>query len=175
MLSRVAENLYWMSRYLERAENVARLLDVGFYLELDAGEHGRDDGSAPVEIVLNILACRMPSGRPTRRPSATAVLGFPHLRPVQPAVDPQHDRPGTRERPRHPGEPSASRPGARSTGSISTSAASAPSGGSRPARPRSSQTIKQSCILFDGLIQSTLPRDEVFHFSSSAATSNGST
>ena len=30
MLSRVAENLYWISRYVERAENVARLLDVGF-------------------------------------------------------------------------------------------------------------------------------------------------
>jgi len=28
MLSRVAENLYWMARYLERAENSARLLDV---------------------------------------------------------------------------------------------------------------------------------------------------
>src|SRR4051812_45434296 len=36
MLSRVAENLYWISRYVERAENVARLLDVGFHLELDA-------------------------------------------------------------------------------------------------------------------------------------------
>ena len=28
MLTRVAESLYWMARYLERAENVARLLDV---------------------------------------------------------------------------------------------------------------------------------------------------
>jgi uncharacterized alpha-E superfamily protein len=28
MLSRVADNLYWMSRYLERAEHAARLLDV---------------------------------------------------------------------------------------------------------------------------------------------------
>jgi uncharacterized alpha-E superfamily protein len=28
MLSRVAHSLYWMSRYIERAENVARLLDV---------------------------------------------------------------------------------------------------------------------------------------------------
>ena len=28
MLSRVADNLYWMSRYLERAEHTARLLDV---------------------------------------------------------------------------------------------------------------------------------------------------
>src|SRR5262249_34515856 len=58
MLSRVAENLYWMSRYLERAENVARLLDIGLYLELDAGQRSALDGSAPVEIALSILACR---------------------------------------------------------------------------------------------------------------------
>src|ERR1700694_401183 len=31
MLSRVADNLYWMSRYLERAEHAARLLDVSLY------------------------------------------------------------------------------------------------------------------------------------------------
>lgn len=30
MLSRTAENLYWMSRYVERAENAARTLDVGY-------------------------------------------------------------------------------------------------------------------------------------------------
>ena len=28
MLSRVADNLYWMARYLERAQHTARLLDV---------------------------------------------------------------------------------------------------------------------------------------------------
>lgn len=35
MLSRVADCLYWMSRYVERAENNARLLDVNFQLMLD--------------------------------------------------------------------------------------------------------------------------------------------
>ena len=35
MLSRVADNLYWMSRYLERAEHTARLLDVELQLWLD--------------------------------------------------------------------------------------------------------------------------------------------
>jgi uncharacterized alpha-E superfamily protein len=35
MLSRVAGALFWMSRYLERAEHIARLVDVGFHLELD--------------------------------------------------------------------------------------------------------------------------------------------
>jgi uncharacterized alpha-E superfamily protein len=37
MLSRVADSLYWMSRYLERAENTARQLDVTMSLMLDPG------------------------------------------------------------------------------------------------------------------------------------------
>jgi uncharacterized alpha-E superfamily protein len=36
MLSRVAESIYWMSRYVERAENVARFIDVNLNLMLDA-------------------------------------------------------------------------------------------------------------------------------------------
>ncbi len=35
MLSRVAENIYWMSRYIERAENTARLIMVNSNLLLD--------------------------------------------------------------------------------------------------------------------------------------------
>ena len=34
MLSRVAANLYWMTRYMERAENTARILDVTYRLSL---------------------------------------------------------------------------------------------------------------------------------------------
>jgi uncharacterized alpha-E superfamily protein len=35
MLSRVANSLYWMSRYLERAEHTARVIDVNLVLMLD--------------------------------------------------------------------------------------------------------------------------------------------
>ncbi len=35
MLSRVAHSLYWMARYIERAENVARIVDVNLQLLLD--------------------------------------------------------------------------------------------------------------------------------------------
>ena len=35
MLSRVANSLYWMNRYLERADNTARLVDVNLQLLLD--------------------------------------------------------------------------------------------------------------------------------------------
>ena len=34
MLSRVAETVYWLSRYVERAENVARFIDVNYNLTL---------------------------------------------------------------------------------------------------------------------------------------------
>ena len=37
MLSRVAESLFWMSRYVERAENVARFVDVNLNLMLEVG------------------------------------------------------------------------------------------------------------------------------------------
>ena len=35
MLARVADSIYWMSRYIERAENVARFIDVNLNLMLD--------------------------------------------------------------------------------------------------------------------------------------------
>lgn len=35
MLSRVAESMYWLSRYIERAENVARFVSVNLNLSLD--------------------------------------------------------------------------------------------------------------------------------------------
>jgi uncharacterized alpha-E superfamily protein len=35
MLSRVANSLYWLSRYIERAENVARFIDVNLHMMLD--------------------------------------------------------------------------------------------------------------------------------------------
>lgn len=35
MLSRVAENIYWLARYLERAEDTARLISVNSHLLLD--------------------------------------------------------------------------------------------------------------------------------------------
>lgn len=36
MLSRVANAIYWLNRYVERAENIARFVDVNLYLSLDS-------------------------------------------------------------------------------------------------------------------------------------------
>ncbi|MBE9032232.1 alpha-E domain-containing protein [filamentous cyanobacterium LEGE 11480] len=47
MLSRVAESIYWMNRYIERAENIARFIEVNLNLLLDAPE-GLDQQWEPI-------------------------------------------------------------------------------------------------------------------------------
>lgn len=42
MLSRVADSVSWMARYVERAENVARFIDVNHNLEIDQGDTVRE-------------------------------------------------------------------------------------------------------------------------------------
>src|ERR687895_2740247 len=48
MLCRVAEQMFWMSRYVERAIAVSRLLDVTLHLELDAGDDSDLDLWSPL-------------------------------------------------------------------------------------------------------------------------------
>lgn len=48
MLDRIAESLFWIGRYTERAENHARLLDVYYHL--------REEGSAEAETVWKRIA-----------------------------------------------------------------------------------------------------------------------
>ncbi|ASK34308.1 alpha-E domain-containing protein [Alloalcanivorax mobilis] len=51
MLSRTAAELYWLSRFIERAENIARMLDVAWNLSLiPFAVDARDEISAPLII-----------------------------------------------------------------------------------------------------------------------------
>lgn len=59
MLSRVADSLYWMSRYLERAEHTARLIDVDFQLRLDQSP---DSSSGRWLRMLEALQVPVPAG-----------------------------------------------------------------------------------------------------------------
>ena len=70
MLSRVADNLYWMSRYLERAEHTARVMGVhlNLMLEHDPGSQGRALGARPR---LSSASTSRSWGDVSRRPSAT--------------------------------------------------------------------------------------------------------
>ncbi|MCG6938690.1 MAG: alpha-E domain-containing protein [Gammaproteobacteria bacterium] len=51
MLSRVAENIYWMARYIERAENTARLIMVNTNLLLDLPKAGQLGWQPIIEIL----------------------------------------------------------------------------------------------------------------------------
>jgi uncharacterized alpha-E superfamily protein len=59
MLSRVGDSLYWMSRYLERAEHTARLIDVDFQLRLDQSP---ESGSGRWLRLLDALQVPVPGG-----------------------------------------------------------------------------------------------------------------
>jgi uncharacterized alpha-E superfamily protein len=183
MLSRVAENLYWIGRYVERAENVARLLDDGFQSELDSGLVGEGHAPGSVEGLLGILACRAEFEAVSAK-TAAAVTGAAGL-PVFPVA-----------RPRPPREEvlefltfgrggchsiqamvAAARENARTTQEVLSTDAWRQvnrmylylSGRQARRRFRSSSfrffdAIKRACVLFGGLVDSTLPRTEVFHF-----------
>ncbi|NMF97525.1 alpha-E domain-containing protein [Aromatoleum toluolicum] len=55
MLSRTADHLYWMARYSERAENLARLLDVTYQMSLVPHDPETERNSWNAIIALNSL------------------------------------------------------------------------------------------------------------------------
>jgi uncharacterized alpha-E superfamily protein len=56
MLSRVASHLYWLSRYIERAENMARILDVGQSLSLLAQSDNEAQTALEPLVITDHLA-----------------------------------------------------------------------------------------------------------------------
>jgi uncharacterized alpha-E superfamily protein len=58
MLGRTAQNLFWLSRYVERAENMARLLDVGYRMSLTSHR----EGGASEHLVSMMQAAEVDEG-----------------------------------------------------------------------------------------------------------------
>ncbi len=75
MLSRVADAVYWMGRYLERAENITRLLLVTDDLATETQGFAEDLAQTAWKDILAIL----PSAELTRPVSAFAPLSLPYL------------------------------------------------------------------------------------------------
>ena len=48
LLGRTANGLYWMNRYIERAENMARLLDAGLRMALTRSENADEEWTSVV-------------------------------------------------------------------------------------------------------------------------------
>ena len=79
MLSRVAAQLYWLSRYLERAENMARILEVGQSFALlsssDSSRAAADTVSEPL-VITDTLSAFEATGRPMRSDQVARFLAW---------------------------------------------------------------------------------------------------
>jgi uncharacterized alpha-E superfamily protein len=78
MLSRVADSLYWMSRYLERAEHTARLIEVDLQLRLDQSP---ESGAGRWLRLLNALQTPGPEDAKIDAASITHLLTLDRTNP----------------------------------------------------------------------------------------------
>ena len=81
LLGRTANGLYWMNRYIERAENMARLLDAGLRMALTRTESAAEEWTS----VVVSAGCRtgVPGPASTnspRPPSPTSCCATPAIR-----------------------------------------------------------------------------------------------
>jgi len=79
MLSRVAESLYWMARYIERGEAVARLAAVDFQALLDGTRRGRLEDVVRITSDAVLFRSIFPAG------DEAGVLEFLHAHPANPS------------------------------------------------------------------------------------------
>ncbi len=75
MLSRVADSIYWLSRYLERAENIARILDVNIQMTLDLPSSFQEQWAPLVQITAEDEFFAEHYGKPTQE-TVTCFLLF---------------------------------------------------------------------------------------------------
>jgi uncharacterized alpha-E superfamily protein len=80
VLSRVAENIYWLARYLERAENTARLISVNANLLLDL-QRGYELGWLPL---IDITGSRAEFDAQKRRNDEREIVQFLLADPANP-------------------------------------------------------------------------------------------
>ncbi len=69
MLARMAESLFWLARYLERADDTARILEVHLHHELEYGP------KTPPETFLTTLGMHFPAETPTTPLELVNLLG----------------------------------------------------------------------------------------------------
>jgi uncharacterized alpha-E superfamily protein len=50
MLSRIADSMFWLNRYFERAEGMLRMLHTSYALSLDKGPEGSGNWKPLLEI-----------------------------------------------------------------------------------------------------------------------------
>ena len=84
MLSRVADSLYWMSRYIERAENNARIADVNLQLLLDLTNPTEMDLLQQWDPIISSLEENELFASLYEKPDGKAVIDFVSLQKKNP-------------------------------------------------------------------------------------------
>lgn len=164
MLSRVAENLFWISRYVERVENVSRLLNDASLITLDAA--AVDEGpqrNSPLDQVLKVLSGSDKLTIEPRSAQGDELLGtLTFDRKQDNSIFTMVAR--ARENARATQETLS--PEAWSQLNQLYLALSKPTSRKRfAAGPyRFYERIKRSCVLFNALVDVTMPRTEAFYF-----------
>ena len=160
LLGRTANGLYWMNRYIERAENMARLLDAGLRMALTRSENADEEWtsvvvSAGAEEAFQAQAFGVHGGHRLRLPAAR------HRQPVERHVV---DRDGAQQCAH-----GAHRADARDLGKHQRSldGAEAHAGGPIDERdlPKVLDAIKRETALIRGTFYGTMLRNEIFDFS----------
>ncbi len=82
MLSRVAESLFWMARYIERAEDLTRLLAVNFNALLDT--HSPEDALQGWQPLVNITGDEELFAADYQQTNAESVIDFLLWHPLNP-------------------------------------------------------------------------------------------
>jgi len=66
MLSRAADSVYWMNRYIERAENIARFIQVNLHLNLDLSVQMSQQWAPLVKVTGDYALFKEHYGEPTQ-------------------------------------------------------------------------------------------------------------
>ncbi len=79
MLSRIAESLFWIGRYIERADGTARILDVHLQLLLEDPWIEED---VACRSLLSVMGSEVPEDRPLNRQSILEILAVDRSEPA---------------------------------------------------------------------------------------------
>jgi uncharacterized alpha-E superfamily protein len=154
MLSRIAESLFWIGRYVERAEDTARILDVQTQLMLE--DPGTDE-SATCRTLLSIMGVTPPEDGPVTVSTTLELLAYDAQSPVSIAAALAAARESARRARETLSEPLWE--------SINATWRAIPAGRFRALRPPATfRWVRDRAALINGTADATMTRDEGWQF-----------
>jgi len=158
LLSRVASSVYWMARYIERAENLARFIGVGLHLQLDMPLDPVSQWDSLIHATGDAAIFKERYGAATQ----AEVIEFLSFDPENSNSISSCIR-AARENARSVRETISSEMWEQ----VNSMYLMTPSNGNRPAADSLHEffrNIRLACHLFQGITDTTMTHDEAWHF-----------